>query len=239
MTLPELPPSWARVLSVETEAPYYAELVAFIAAERARGPVYPPEDKVFAAFELAAFEDIEVLLLGQDPYHGPGQAHGVALSVQPGVAFPPSLANMLKELAADIGCATPDNGCLSPWARQGVLLLNAVLTVRDGEAGSHANKGWEKLTDAVIRALNDRPRPLVFLLWGNHARKKAKLIDVSRHRVIEGVHPSPLSAHAGFFGSRPYSAVNRALTDLGRPAIDWVLPNLGVAIARGRRQRRR
>jgi uracil-DNA glycosylase len=235
MPLPDLPPSWARALADEIAKPSFRELDDFVAAERAEGQVYPPNEATFRAFELTPFDEVNVVLLGQDPYHGPGQAHGLALSVMPGVPIPPSLANMFKELATDRGCRVPDNGCLEPWARQGVLLLNAVLTVRDGAAGSHANRGWEAFTDAVIRALGARERPVVFALWGGHARKKARLIDASRHRVLECAHPSPLSAHAGFFGARPFSAIDDALRSLGRPPIDWQLPDLGVPVIKSRK----
>jgi uracil-DNA glycosylase len=219
-----LPPDWAEVLAAELAAPWFAELSAFVAAERARGVVHPPEDQVYSAFELTPLSRVKVVVMGQDPYHGPGQAHGLALSVPPGVPPPPSLANMLKEARDDVGLELPCDGCLVPWARQGVLLLNAVLTVRAGEAGSHQGKGWERFTDAAVRAVAARERPSVFVLWGNQARKKARLVDAARHRVIEGVHPSPLSAWGGFFGSRPYSRINAALVELGHEPIDWRLP---------------
>jgi uracil-DNA glycosylase len=210
---------------------------AFVDAERARGAVYPSEPDVFAALAHTPLDRVKVVLLGQDPYHGEGQAHGLAFSVRPGVAPPPSLANLMKELERDVGCARVDHGCLEAWADRGVLLLNTVLTVRAGEPGSHAKKGWEKLTDAVIRVVDARPRPAVFLLLGAPARKKAALVDRARHRVIEGVHPSPLSASQGFFGSKPFSAVNRALTEMAEEPIDWQLSNLGVPIAKRTRTR--
>lgn len=223
-----VPPDWAAALAAELASPWFAELQAFVAEERARGPVYPPEDDVYAALVEAPLERVKVVVIGQDPYHGAGQAHGLALSVRPGVAPPPSLANMMKEARDDVGQELPCEGCLLPWARQGVLLLNDVLTVRAGEAGSHQKRGWERLTDAVVRVVAARDRPSVFLLWGNHAQKKARLVDASRHRVLTGVHPSPLSAHRGFFGSRPYSRVNAALVELGHAPVDWRLPPRGA-----------
>jgi uracil-DNA glycosylase len=181
---------------------------------------------VQTAFRLTPYERIRVVILGQDPYPGPGQAHGLAFSVKPGVAPPPSLLNIFKELASDVGCRIPNNGCLVPWARQGVLLLNAVLTVRAGQPGSHRGKGWELFTDAVIRLVNARRTPVVFVLWGRDARGKAPLIDRRRHAIVEGVHPSPMSAHMGFFGSRPFSRINRALRGFDHPQIDWQIPDL-------------
>ncbi len=219
-----LPPGWAEVLAAEIAAPYFAALQAFVASERAHAVVYPADEHVFAALACTPFDRVKVVIIGQDPYHGAGQAHGLALSVAPGVRPPPSLANLLKEAHADVGQPLPCDGSLVPWARQGVLLLNDVLTVREGEAGSHQKRGWERFTDAIVRNVADRGRPSVFVLWGNHARKKARLVDPDRHRVITGVHPSPLSAHAGFFGSRPYSRVNAALAELGHDPIDWSLP---------------
>jgi uracil-DNA glycosylase len=168
---------------------------------------------------------VRVLILGQDPYHDEGQAHGLCFSVRPGVPKPPSLNNILRELSDDIGCSTPNNGCLLPWARQGVLLLNAVLTVRAHEPNSHKNRGWERFTDAIIQAVSDNPSPVVFVLWGAYAQKKIELIDASRHSVVQSVHPSPLSARRGFFGSRPFSAVNEALQASGGSIIDWRLPD--------------
>ncbi len=221
-----LPASWAALLAPEFDKPYFKELEAFLSQERATTTVYPPEAEVFTAFNLLPPERVKVLILGQDPYHGPGQAHGLAFSVAPGVPPPPSLVNLFKELVADIGPAalpTPKNGSLIPWARRGVLLLNAVLTVRAGAANSHQGRGWEKFTDSVIRALSARQQPTVFVLWGGYARKKAKLIDATRHRVLEGTHPSPLSAHQGFFGSRPYSKINQLLGELKQPPMEWTL----------------
>ncbi len=232
-----LPPSWAKVLAPETDATL-AALERFVAEERRHHAIYPPDDKIFAAFEFTPYDSVKVVLLGQDPYHGPGQATGLCLSVAPGVRPPPSLANMLKELHTDIGCKIPDHGSLESWARQGVLLSNVVLTVREGEAGSHHGKGWESFTDAVIRALDARMEPVVFALWGNHAKKKAALVTAPQHRIVTGVHPSPLSAHAGFFGSKPYSRINEALREVGHAPIDWRLPDLGVPIARADKKTR-
>jgi uracil-DNA glycosylase len=220
-----LPADWRAALAGEFRKPYFRELQAFVDAERLRHTVYPPEEDVFNAFRLTPYERVSVLLLGQDPYHGPGQAHGLCFSVRPGVRPPPSLVNIFKELKSDLGCTIPNNGCLVPWAEQGVLLLNAVLTVRAGVSNSHKGKGWEQFTDAAIQAVNDKAEPVVFVLWGAYAQKKAKLVDADRHRVLKAAHPSPLSA-AKFFGSRPFSAVNRALEELGRPAIDWQLPDV-------------
>lgn len=223
MKLP-LPGGWQKILGAETEKPYFAKLRAFVDAERERGEVYPPEDEVFTALRLTPYDRVRVLILGQDPYHGPGQAHGLAFSVRPGVRPPPSLVNMLKELRDDLGCPIPGHGSLTAWAEQGVLLLNAVLTVRDGEPNSHKGKGWETFTDAVIHAVGVRDRPAVFVLWGGYAAKKETLIDTARHVVLKSAHPSPLSARRGFFGSRPYSRIDDALREMGDDPIDWCLP---------------
>jgi uracil-DNA glycosylase len=213
-----LPEDWAQVLAAELAS--LGELTTKIANERRQATVYPPADEVFSAFHLTPFAATRVLILGQDPYHGAGQAHGLAFSVKPGVKAPPSLVNIYKELNADLGCARPTTGCLVPWAQKGVMLLNAVLTVREGEANSHQGLGWERLTDAVIRELSARGEHLVFVLWGNYARKKAALIDKTRHTLVEGAHPSPLSAKL-WFGSRPFSRINAALTAHGQAPIDW------------------
>lgn len=215
---------WNPVLRDELAKPYWRELQAFVAEERRQGEVFPPHDEVFAALHLTPFERTRVLILGQDPYHGPGQAHGLCFSVRPGVTPPPSLVNIFGELESDLGCPAPDHGSLASWARQGVLLLNAVLTVRARQAGSHARRGWETFTDRVIAAVNDKDHPVVFILWGGYARKKKALIDARRHLVIESPHPSPLSAHHGFFGTRPFSRANEALVDAGLDPIDWYLP---------------
>lgn len=214
---------WNPVMRAETSQPYWRELLDFVAAERRAGTVYPSKDDVFAALHLTPYAEVNVVILGQDPYHGPGQAHGLCFSVRDGVAFPPSLTNIFKELRADLGIPTPASGDLRGWAAQGVLLLNATLTVRAHQAGSHQGRGWERFTDAVIGAVNDRQRPVVFVLWGAYARKKKALIDTSRHDVIESAHPSPLSASNGFFGSRPFSRINQALASRGEAPIDWAL----------------
>lgn len=213
---------WNPLLRGEFEKPYWKELQSFVRHEREQHTVYPAHDEVFAALHRTPYADVKVLILGQDPYHGPGQAHGLCFSVQHGVAVPPSLANIFKELRDDLGVAPPGHGNLTAWASRGVLLLNATLTVRAGQAASHQGKGWETFTDQVIRAVNDKPC-VVFVLWGAYARKKKSLIDTTRHTVIESAHPSPLSAHNGFFGSRPFSRVNAALRDAGLSDIDWRL----------------
>lgn len=220
-----LPSSWQAVLADEMAKPYFKDLIDFVTYERENATVFPPESDVFRAFELTPFDQVRVVLLGQDPYHDEGQAHGLCFSVLPGVKPPASLANIFKELAADLGCAVPGHGNLQSWAEQGVLLLNTVLTVRAHTPGSHKNKGWEKFTDAVIRALSGRDEPVVFALWGDFARKKASLIDAARHRVLVAPHPSPiLGKGPKFLGSRPFSAIGSALDDLGYPRIDWDLP---------------
>lgn len=221
--LKKVAPAWSSLLAAELTKPYLNDLDAYIARERREHPVFPPEDQVFTAFAVLPPEKLKVVLLGQDPYHGPGQAHGLSFSVAPGVAPPPSLVNMFKELAADLGVPAPPSGSLLPWAERGVLLLNAVMTVRQSEPASHKDQGWETFTDAVIRTLSEKSHPLVFVLWGGYARKKAKLIDKKRHRVFEGTHPSPLSAHQGFFGSKPYSKINQLLSEIGQQPIDWDL----------------
>ncbi|MEY2755867.1 MAG: hypothetical protein RJB65_2225 [Actinomycetota bacterium] len=216
---------WNPVLRSEWEKPYWVDLQAFVAGERARHTVYPPHDEVFAALHLTPYADTRVVILGQDPYHGPGQAHGLCFSVRRGVAIPPSLTNIHTEMRADLGITTPRHGNLEAWATQGVLLLNTSLTVRAGQAASHQGKGWEVFTDEVLRAVNAKTTRVVFILWGSHARKKKSLVDTSRHVVIESAHPSPLSAHNGFFGSRPFSKANAALAEVGLEPIDWRLPD--------------
>jgi uracil-DNA glycosylase len=219
-----IPASWAPVLASELDQPYFAELESFLETERATHQVFPPADEVFAALDATAFQDVKVVLIGQDPYHDDGQAHGMCFSVRPGVKIPPSLRNMYKELESDLGIAPVGHGYLKAWADQGVLLLNTVLTVRAHEAASHKDRGWEKFTDAIIRAVSDREQPVVFVLWGNHAKKKLKLVDTDKHCYVQGAHPSPLSAKM-FFGSRPFSAVNDALKHLGQEPVDWKLPD--------------
>lgn len=214
---------WQEVLGEEFEKPYYLELREFLKDEYETETVYPAKENIWNAFEHTAFKDVKVVILGQDPYHGPNQAHGLSFSVQPGIAHPPSLRNMFKELKEDIGCDKPKDGTLTKWADQGVMMLNTVLTVRQGEANSHRNKGWEIFTDEVIRKLSARKEPIIFVLWGKPAQKKKALIDLERHSVIEAPHPSPLSASRGFFGSKPYSKVNSLLQQRGAEPIDFCL----------------
>jgi uracil-DNA glycosylase len=221
----QLPPSWRAVLAEELSKPYFQALQQFVAEERRQHAVFPPEEDVFNAFQATPFDQVKVLLLGQDPYHGDGQAHGMCFSVRPGVRPPPSLVNMFRELHDDLGCKVPNNGYLVPWAAQGVLLLNAVLTVRAHEPNSHKDKGWETFTDAAIRALNDRAKPVVFALWGAYAQKKKKLVSGPQHRTRMAAHPSPLSAKK-FLGSRPFSAINGALEEVGEQPLDWQVPDL-------------
>lgn len=226
-TAPSAPVTdWNPILRGEFTKPYWQDLQAFVRSERANGPVFPPVDKVFSALHLTSYAETRVLILGQDPYHGPRQAHGLCFSVSREVDIPPSLVNIHKELHDDLGCPIPAHGNLEHWARQGVLLLNAVLTVRAHQANSHANKGWETFTDEVIRAVNAKTDRVVFILWGAYARKKKPLIDTGpgRHVIIESAHPSPLSARNGFFGSRPFSRANTALVEAGRTPIDWAIP---------------
>ncbi|CAN5450757.1 uracil-DNA glycosylase [soil metagenome] len=212
---------WNPVLRDQFDEPYWAGLQAFVADERLRHTVYPPHDEVFAALHLTPLADTSVVILGQDPYHGPGQAHGLCFSVRRGVKVPPSLANVQRELHYDLGIEPPGHGNLEVWARRGVLLLNTTLTVRAGQAASHQGKGWENFTDRVIGAVNDRSERVVFVLWGSAARKKGTLIDMSRHAVVSSAHPSPLSSHNGFFGSRPFSRVNELLVEAELDPIDW------------------
>lgn len=217
---------WNPVLRAEFAKPYWSELQQFVYDERTSHEVYPPHDEVFAALHLTPFEDVKVLVLGQDPYHGPGQAHGLCFSVRAGVTVPPSLVNIYKELESDLGIEAPGHGNLESWARQGVLLLNTSLTVRAHQAASHQGKGWEVFTDEVIRAVAAKPERVVFVLWGASARKKKGFVDTDRHVVLESPHPSPLSAHRGFFGSRPFSRTNAALEAAGRTPVDWRIPPL-------------
>jgi len=225
MNLDQIPESWKGVLADEFTKPYFKQLEAFVDDERKKRTVFPPEDQVFSALEATPYDKVKVLLLGQDPYPTPGQAHGLCFSVRPGVTIPGSLRNMFKELHDDLGCTIPNNGYLMPWAKRGVLLLNAVLTVRAHEPNSHKDRGWEHFTDAVIRAVGEKEDPVVFLLWGAYAQKKEKLIDTERHTVLKAAHPSPLSAKK-FFGSKPFSAANKALRAAGRGEIDWQIPDL-------------
>lgn len=220
-----LPEDWQELLADELEKPYFQQLYDFVLEERQKHTVFPPAKEVFSALRLTPYANVKVMLLGQDPYHDHNQAHGLCFSVRPGVTPPPSLLNIFKELRDDLGCSIPNNGYLVPWAEQGVLLLNAVLTVEAHKPASHANKGWETFTDAIIRKVSDKSDPVVFVLWGNYARKKSALIDKSRHIIIESAHPSPLSAKR-FMGSRPFSKINDALRGFGKEEINWQLPNL-------------
>lgn len=213
-------PLWKGILSSEVEKPYFQKLLKFVRQERSTHIVYPPSGNVFEAFNATPLDQVRVLILGQDPYFNEGQAHGLSFSVRPGVFTPPSLQNIYKELHSDLGLPIPTQGYLMPWARQGVFLLNSVLTVRAHEPGSHKDQGWEIFTDAVIRILADMD-PMVFILWGRYARDKASFIDASKHRVLEAAHPSPMSATNGFFGSRPFSKTNQALKGFGKTPIDW------------------
>jgi uracil-DNA glycosylase len=224
--LQQLPESWHAKMAEEFTQPYFQKLREFEAEERRQYQIFPPVEDVFNAFKYTLYEQMNVLLLGQDPYHDEGQAHGLCFSVRPGVKPPPSLRNMFKELHDDAGCKIPNNGCLEPWARQGILLLNAVLTVRAHEPNSHKGKGWEHFTDAAITAASAKTEPVVFVLWGAYAQKKIELIDTQRHTIIQSAHPSPLSAKNGFFGSQPFSKINAALKKAGKPEIDWQLPDV-------------
>lgn len=215
---------WQEVLADQLEAPYYKKLRQFVAHEYATQTIFPPKDEVMSALYTTAYQDVRVVILGQDPYHGSGQAHGLSFSVKPGVAVPPSLRNMYKELADDIGCPIPEHGTLTKWAQQGVLLLNTVLTVRQGQAHSHKNQGWEQFTDVIIERLAKRPEPMIFVLWGKPAQQKIKIIAAhSQHRILTAPHPSPLSAHRGFFGSKPYSQINEQLEAWEQSPINWCL----------------
>jgi len=218
--------SWDKKLEGEFDKSYYINLRQFLVNEYKTRNIFPPMNNIFNALKLTPYEDVKVVILGQDPYHGAGQAHGLSFSVQPGVRIPPSLLNMYKELRNDLECYIPNNGYLVPWAKQGVLLLNTVLTVREGEANSHKNKGWENFTDRVISLLNDREKPIVFLLWGSNAKEKIKLITNPRHYILTTVHPSPLSANRGFMGCKHFSKTNEILKSLEEKEIDWQIPNL-------------
>lgn len=217
--------SWLEPLGSEFEEPYVRELRQFLVAERQRGrTIYPRPANWFRALDLTPLDRVRVVILGQDPYHGPGQAHGLCFSVPPGVRPPPSLVNIFKELESDLGIRPSPHGFLEHWASQGVLLLNSVLTVEMGRAASHRERGWERFTDAVVRLVNARAEPVVFMLWGSYAQKKAGFVDGSRHLVLKAPHPSPLSAHSGFFGCRHFSRANAFLAERGLPQIDWALP---------------
>ena len=222
----KIEPSWKAVLAEEFEKDYFSNLTKFVHEEYRTAQIFPPGRQIFAAFDATPFNDVKVVILGQDPYHGDGQAHGLSFSVKPGVKPPPSLVNIFKELHDDLGCFVPNNGCLKPWTEQGVLLLNTVLTVRAHQANSHRNMGWEQFTDKIIELLNEREKPIAFILWGAPARRKKKMITNPRHFIVESAHPSPLSAFNGFFGSRPFSKVNSFLESVGEKPIDWQIPNI-------------
>ncbi|MDE4085687.1 uracil-DNA glycosylase [Planococcus maritimus] len=214
---------WQEILGQEFGKTYYLELREFLKQEYANEIIYPVKEDIWNAFEHTAYGDVKAVILGQDPYHGPNQAHGLSFSVQPGIAHPPSLRNIFKELEDDLGCTKPVDGTLTKWSDQGVLMLNTVLTVRQGQAHSHQKRGWEQFTDEVIRKLSEREEPVIFILWGKPAQMKKRLIDTERHDIIEAPHPSPLSAHRGFFGSKPFSKVNKLLQSRGEEPIDFCL----------------
>jgi uracil-DNA glycosylase len=225
----QLNESWLKVMGDEFDKPYMTELRQFLLTEKQKGKtLFPPGSQIFYALDRTPFDKVKVVVLGQDPYHGDGQAHGLCFSVQPGVAPPPSLINIYKEMGTDLGLTAPSHGCLSSWADQGVLLLNSVLTVEAHKAGSHQGRGWEKFTDRVIHELESRRKNLVFILWGGYARKKGSFINRQNHLVIESPHPSPLSSYRGFFGSRPFSRTNAYLGETGLSPINWELPAEGV-----------
>ncbi|UTW45503.1 uracil-DNA glycosylase [bacterium SCSIO 12696] len=218
----QLHESWLHVLKQEFEQPYMVNLKAFLQGEKQAGKViYPKGGEWFAAFDRTPFDQVKVVILGQDPYHGPGQAHGLCFSVQPGIRVPPSLINIYKEIHTDLGISPPQHGCLNRWAEQGVLLLNATLTVERGRAGAHQGKGWEEFTDRAIAELNQQRDGLVFMLWGSYAQRKGALIDDSKHLVLKAPHPSPLSAHRGFLGCKHFSRANQYLQERGQQSIDW------------------
>jgi uracil-DNA glycosylase len=217
----KIEPSWKAQLQDEFEKPYFRQLTEFVRSEYASQKIYPPAKLIFNAFEQCSFDQVKVVILGQDPYHGPGQAHGLCFSVNDGVEFPPSLRNIFKEIQADTGAPIPTSGNLTRWAKQGVLLLNATLTVRAHQAGSHQKKGWEQFTDAVIHLVADRLEHIVFILWGNYAISKGEFIDARKHLVLKSVHPSPLSASRGFFGNKQFSTTNKYLEDWGKKPVRW------------------
>ncbi|UQD53640.1 uracil-DNA glycosylase [Bacillus methanolicus] len=217
---------WGPLLAGEFKKSYFIKLQSFLEEEYKTKTIYPPKTEIFNALHLTPFKDVKAVILGQDPYHGPNQAHGLSFSVKPEVDIPPSLKNIFKELNDDLGCFIPNNGYLVKWAKQGVLLLNTVLTVRKGQALSHKGKGWETFTDRIITLLNEREKPVIFVLWGRPAQKKQKLITNDKHFVITSSHPSPLSASKGFFGSRPFSKINKILNELGEKEIDWQIENI-------------
>lgn len=213
--------SWKQILADEFDSEYFANLKAFLLEEKKKYQIYPAGNKIFSAFDLTPFDNVKVVILGQDPYHGAGQAHGLCFSVQDGIKQPPSLINIFKEIESDTGIKMSDSGNLENWAKQGVLLLNATLTVRANQAGSHQNKGWEIFTDAVIRKISEKKQDIVFILWGSYAQAKTKIIDNSKHFILKAVHPSPLSVYRGFFGSKHFSKTNEFLISKGKTPIDW------------------
>lgn len=217
---------WLEPLKPEFRKPYYAELFKFVQNEYATRKIFPPSDDIFNAFHLTPLHEVKVVILGQDPYHNDGQAHGLCFSVKPDVEVPPSLVNIYQELHDDLGCYIPNNGYLVKWAKQGVLMLNTVLTVRAHQANSHRGMGWEEFTDAAIRILNEQERPIVFILWGSPAQKKAQMLNNPKHLILKAPHPSPLSAYRGFFGSRPFSKTNEFLVKNGLAPIDWQIENV-------------
>ncbi|TCS95793.1 uracil-DNA glycosylase [Hazenella coriacea] len=217
---------WAEHLAEEFEKPYYLELRDFLKLEYQTKTIYPDQWDIFSALHLTSYRDTKVVIIGQDPYHGPGQAHGLSFSVKPGIKTPPSLKNIYKELQDDLGCYIPNNGYLKKWAEQGVLMLNNVLTVQQGQPNSHKGRGWENFTRQVIQTLNEREQPIVFLLWGRHAQEKKAYITQPHHLIIESPHPSPFSANRGFFGSQPFSKINAFLHKHGIEEIDWQIPNI-------------
>ncbi|PKM51798.1 MAG: uracil-DNA glycosylase [Firmicutes bacterium HGW-Firmicutes-7] len=217
---------WDQIIGQEFNKAYYKKMDHFLVEEYNTNVVYPDKNHIFTALKLTPFADVKVVIIGQDPYHGPNQAHGLCFSVLPGVDLPPSLRNIYKELISDMNCPMPNHGCLEGWAKQGVLLLNAVLTVGAAQASSHSNIGWECFTDEIIVKLNKRKAPVIFILWGNYARSKKKLITEERHFILEAVHPSPLSAYRGFFGSKPFSKTNALLKSIGEKPIDWQIYSL-------------
>lgn len=217
---------WDELLKPEFDKEYYQELRKFLVNEYKTQKIHPDMDEIFSALKLSSYKDTKILLLGQDPYHGEGQAHGLAFSVKPGITPPPSLKNMYKEIESELGIKPPNNGYLVSWAKQGILMINTVLTVRDGLANSHKGRGWEIFTDRIIELLNEKDEPVIFILWGNNAKTKKKLITNKNHFIIEGVHPSPLSASRGFFGCGHFKKVNEILKSLGKNEIDWSIPNL-------------
>lgn len=213
--------SWQEVLQVEFDKPYFESLVSFVKQEYASNTIFPPAGQIFNAFNTCPFNNVKVVILGQDPYHGPGQAHGLCFSVNDGIQFPPSLQNIFKEITSDLGIPTPKTGNLTRWAEQGVLLLNATLTVRASQAGSHQGKGWEEFTDAVIKTISEKTENVVFILWGSYAIKKKSLINASKHCILTAPHPSPLSSYRGFFGCKHFSQTNTYLTSKGKTPIEW------------------